>query len=59
MKIKKESCLLDIRKTNPSKVYAARVLQDDENKDQALKDAIKMLETASKRSNVTVVIAQT
>ena len=58
MKINKASSESDIRKTNPSKVSGMRISQDDQNRQQALKDTIKMIESAAKRGNVTVVIAQ-
>ncbi len=59
MKINKASSESDIRKTTPSKVSGMRIAQDDQNRNQALKDTIKMIESAAKRGNVTVVIAQT
>ena len=59
MKINKDTCVRDIRKTTPSKVSGMRISQDDQDRNQALKDTIKMIESAAKRGNVTVVIAQT
>lgn len=59
MKITKNAGVSDIRKTTPSKVSGMRISQDDENRNKVLKDTIKMIESAAKRGNVTVVIAQT
>jgi hypothetical protein len=59
MNINKATSETDIRKANPSRVSGVRISKDDENRSQVLKDTMKMIETAAKRGNVTVVIAQT